>query len=83
MVAVRLTNEAAREFVALSPTMKARVLTVLERLQEWPKVSGAKAMKHEWAGHFRIRTGDWRVIFGPVSAEVIVVRIKHRSEVYD
>ena len=46
-------------------------------------MSGTKALRGEWAGHYRIRTGDWRVIFRPVSPDVIIVRIKHRSEVYD
>ena len=40
-------------------------------------------MRKEWAGHSRIRVGDWRIVFRPVSPDVIVVRIKHRSEVYD
>jgi mRNA-degrading endonuclease RelE of RelBE toxin-antitoxin system len=83
MVAVRLTDDASAEFVALPSTIKARLLKVFERLQQWPRVSGAKPLKREWAGHYRIRTGDWRVIFRPVSPDVIVVRIKHRSEVYD
>jgi len=33
-------------------------------------------------GHYRVRTGDWRVLF-TVNADVIVVRIEHRSKVYD
>lgn len=34
-------------------------------------------------GHFRIRVGDWRVIFRHVAPDVIVVRIMHRSRVYE
>ncbi len=83
MVSVRLTDEASKELAALPTVIKARLLAVVERLQAWPNVSGAKPLQHEWAGHYRIRTGDWRVIFRPVSPELIVVRIKHRSEVYD
>ena len=83
MVAVRLTDEASSEFASLPVTIKARVLSVLERLKDWPNVSGAKPLRGEWAGHYRIRTGDWRIIFRPVSPDVIVVRLKHRSEVYE
>jgi len=32
---------------------------------------------------YRIRTGDWRIIFRLLKPNVIVVRIKHRSEVYE
>ncbi|MBN1608774.1 MAG: type II toxin-antitoxin system RelE/ParE family toxin [Polyangiaceae bacterium] len=30
-----------------------------------------------------IRTGDWRIVFQVVTPHIIVVRIKHRSEVYE
>jgi mRNA-degrading endonuclease RelE of RelBE toxin-antitoxin system len=83
MVTVRLTDEAREHFTGLQPTIKARILAVFERLQKWPSVSGAKPLKNQWAGHFRIRTGDWRIIFRPVSQDVLIVRIKHRSEIYD
>jgi mRNA-degrading endonuclease RelE of RelBE toxin-antitoxin system len=44
---------------------------------------GVKWLRHEWTGHARIRVGDWRVIFTFVAPDVIVVRIQHRSEVYE
>lgn len=56
--------------------------TIAERLQSWPDVSGAKPMRGDLHGCYRIRTGDWRVLF-EVKADVIVVRIAHRSTVYD
>jgi mRNA-degrading endonuclease RelE of RelBE toxin-antitoxin system len=46
-------------------------------------VSGTKQLRGDWKGHFRIRTGDWRVIVRPVTPVLLVVRIKHRSEVYE
>ena len=80
---VLLAPEGQVDFDRLPVTMRARVLGVFERLAEWPAVSGAKPLRKEWAGHHRIRTGDWRVIFRVVAPDVIVVRIKHRSEVYE
>jgi mRNA-degrading endonuclease RelE of RelBE toxin-antitoxin system len=50
--------------------------------ERWPEVSGAKPMRGDLAGHWRIRTGDWRVLF-QVRADVIIVRIDHRSRVYE
>jgi mRNA-degrading endonuclease RelE of RelBE toxin-antitoxin system len=83
MVAVRLALDAQEDFDVLPATMRARVLGVFERLQQWPNVSGAKALRGDWIGHYRIRTGDWRIIFQVVAPTVIVVCIKHRSEVYE
>jgi mRNA-degrading endonuclease RelE of RelBE toxin-antitoxin system len=55
MMAIRLTDEAREHFDDLPSVIKARVLTIFERLQKWPAVSGAKPMRKQWAGHFRIR----------------------------
>lgn len=38
-------------------------------------------LKGEWDGHYRIRKGDWRIIFRPPKDDVIyVVYIRMRSE---
>lgn len=83
MARVLLTPEAQVEFDRLPEGMKPRVLLVFVRLQGWPEVSGVKWLRHEWVGYARIRVGDWRVLFTFEAPEVIVVRIKHRSEVYE
>lgn len=80
---VLLAPEAQDELRDLPIVIQARVLDVFERLSKWPDVSGAKPLRHEWKGHFRIRVGDWRVIFRHVVPDVIVVRIMHRSRVYE
>ncbi len=80
---VVLVKEAAAEFERLPTTIKARVLDILVRLQAWPEVSGVKPLRHGLAGRYRIRTGDWRVVFRVASPQVIVVSIEHRSRVYE
>jgi mRNA-degrading endonuclease RelE of RelBE toxin-antitoxin system len=82
-VAVLLAKDAQEDYDGLPATIQVRVNAVIERLRQWPNVSGAKPLRGVWAGHFRIRTGDWRVIVRPVSPVLVVVRIKHRSEVYE
>jgi mRNA-degrading endonuclease RelE of RelBE toxin-antitoxin system len=82
VLAVRITPEAERDLKALPVTIKARLLGVVDRLDRWPQVSGAKALSYDWAGHFRVRTGDWRVIFRADGNDVTIVRIMHRSKVY-
>ena len=79
---VLLAPDAQRDFDKLPVTIRARVLKILERLREWPEVSGARALSGDWADHYRIRTGDWRVIFRVITPNLIVVRIRHRSQVY-
>jgi hypothetical protein len=72
------------------------VLTLLERLENWPAVSGAKPLTGPMAGRYRLRTGDYRVQFRvegqgdpkahrPTSGTlaVIVEKIGHRDRFYE
>ncbi len=83
MVRVLLTAEGQDDFESLPVTVQQRVLEVFRRLEAWPDVSGAKPLRGEWSGCSRIRTGDWRVIFRAVRPDVLVVRIRHRKDVYE
>ena len=68
-VLVVTTDQADHDFASLTLTVQERVLSVFERLADWPRVSGAKALSGDWRGHWRIRTGDYRVIFRPEGIE--------------
>ena len=77
------TPEGLADLEKLPTTIKLRVAAIVERLERWPEVSGAKPLRGEWKGYYRIRTGDWRVLFRVVAPNVLVVRIMHRSTVYE
>jgi mRNA-degrading endonuclease RelE of RelBE toxin-antitoxin system len=74
-----MTPEARRDFSALPSVIQQRVRRVSQRLLEWPDVSGAKPMKYDFKGCFRVRTGDRRLIFRPVGDEIWIIRIAHRA----
>ena len=80
---VLIAPEAQADVLELPVTMRARLDGVIARLEKWPNLSGAKPLRGEWKGHYRIRMGDWRVIFKVVRPNLIVVRIAHRSAVYE
>jgi len=80
---VVLAPEAQRDVASLPLTMRARLDAVITRLEAWPDVSGAKTLRKELKGHYRIRMGDWRVIFQVVRPDLIIVKIAHRSTVYE
>jgi mRNA interferase RelE/StbE len=46
-------------------------------------VSGAKPLRADLVGHYRLRVGDWRIVFRVQGQDVIVVRIAHRKEIYE
>lgn len=80
---MQVTAEAAAQLDLLREPIHARILRLLERLQNWPAVSGAKPLSGALAGHWRMRTGDYRLQFQVVGETVIVEKIGHRDGFYE
>lgn len=80
---VRLTEAARQTMMDLNEPILTRITRVLERLGNWPAVSGAKPLTGPLAGHFRVRTGDYRVQFYVKGQAVIVEKIGHRDGFYE
>jgi mRNA-degrading endonuclease RelE of RelBE toxin-antitoxin system len=80
---VLLAREAADDLERVPLTIHVRVLRVFERLRDWPHVSGAKPLRGPLAGHYRMRTGDYRVQFRLERAAVIIEKIGHRDRFYE
>jgi mRNA-degrading endonuclease RelE of RelBE toxin-antitoxin system len=59
------------------------MLRLFERLQTWPNVSGARALRGELAGSFRLRTGDYRLQFRVEGTTVFVDKLGHRDRFYE
>ena len=80
---VVVSLEMARQLAKLPKSIRARIHTVLSRLHDWPEVSGAKPLTGNLAGHYRVRTGDYRVQFSVTPDKLIVERIGHRDGFYE
>jgi mRNA interferase RelE/StbE len=83
MANVTITPEALEQSEKLNEPILTRVLRLIERLQKWPQVSGAKPLTGNLAGHYRLRTGDYRVQFRVAGETVIVEKIGHRDRFYE
>lgn len=79
---IRFTSEAHKDMIRLPLVMKYRLDSLLQRLENWPDVSGVKWLTGSLAGHGRIRMSDWRLIFR-VDRVITIVRIQHRSQAYE
>jgi mRNA-degrading endonuclease RelE of RelBE toxin-antitoxin system len=81
---VIITPAAQADFDALPRVIQGRVLSIFVRLGKWPAVSGAKPLRGELHGSYRIRTGGWRVIFTPTRDDqtVLVSSIDNRRDAY-
>lgn len=83
MATVIMTPEAFEQAERLPKTIRTRVLQLVERLKQWPEVSGAKPLTGELAGCYRMRTGDYRLRFSVEEETVVVDKIGHRRDFYE
>lgn len=81
---VEFTTAAARQVKKLPRHARDRILDAITDLAEDARPHGAKKLVGEQTA-WRIRVGDYRVIYDVFDAElkVFVVRAAHRREVYD
>jgi mRNA-degrading endonuclease RelE of RelBE toxin-antitoxin system len=78
-----LEHDAAKQMGDLPKPIKARMIELIVRLSEWPEVSGAKSLRGNLAGHYRMRTGDYRLQFRIEGGAVIIEHVGHRDGFYD
>lgn len=81
---VEFTAAAERQLRRLDPQARRRVAAAVELLADKPRPPAARAMVGQPAGTFRVRTGDYRIVYEIHDDHlvVVVIRIGHRREVY-
>ena len=81
---ISLTPEAERQYADLNKGVQVKIDDILDRLRNWPQVSGVVALWGAAKGHFRMKTLDWRVIFHVDESERLVTidAISHRKDAY-
>ena len=82
-VRVTIAPEAVRQIDGLPRPIQARLLVMIERLRDWPNVSGILFLRGELVGHCRMRTGDYRMQFRIRSDEIVIEKVGHRDGFYD
>jgi len=79
---VRLHPEAVQAFRRLRGRVRDRIESAIDGLAAEPRPHGA--VKLAGRDDFRIRVGDYRIVYAVDDTErlVLVARIAHRREVY-
>jgi mRNA interferase RelE/StbE len=79
-----LSPLAARQLRKFDPDVRRRIQAVLELLAENPRPPAAIRLVGG-AGEWRVRTGDYRVIYEIHEGRlfVLVLRMGHRREIYE
>jgi mRNA interferase RelE/StbE len=80
---LEFTVSASREFRNLEHQVQRRIEEKITALCDDPLPPGSKKLKGQ-ADHFRIRVGDYRVIYRIDGKRIVIVivRIGHRKDVY-
>ena len=81
---VRLAPVAVRQLRELDPPGRRRVQAAIDLLAEDPRPPGARQLVGG-AGEWRVRTGDFRIIYDIRDGEllVLVVTVGHRRDVHE
>jgi mRNA interferase RelE/StbE len=81
--ALRLTRTAEKELRRLDPPIRVRVLGALDRLSADDRSLDVRRLTG--SEHFRLRVGDWRVIFDydRATQTVIVRHVLPRGRAYE
>ena len=85
MYQIEVTDEAERQLAELPERFRRQVVARIRTLAANPRPAGVVFLRGEWAGYYRIRSGNYRVIY-TVKDDVllvVIVRIGHRRDVYD
>jgi mRNA interferase RelE/StbE len=79
---VRIVRSAEKEIAGLTAPLRRFVIARIQALAHDPRPPGCQKLTGE--DKYRIRQGDWRVVYVIEEAivTVTVVRVAHRSGVY-
>jgi mRNA interferase RelE/StbE len=82
--AIKLLKRAERDLSQLPKKDLDRISEKITALADQPWPPQAKQLKGDLKGHFRIRVGNYRVVYqvNTKASMIAVVRIGHRREVY-
>jgi mRNA interferase RelE/StbE len=78
---VIVRKSAAKDIQKISEPYKSRIKLQIQKLQNFPNTPNTKKSK-EHHSTYRLRIGNYRVLFDVEDDVVIIARIKHRKDAY-
>jgi mRNA interferase RelE/StbE len=78
--AVAILPTAERDMKRMSPDVARRVLRKIQAMQD--DLAGDVKRLVDFYPPYRLRTGDWRVLFDIRGDQILVQRVRHRSDTY-
>ncbi|MFH2025393.1 MAG: type II toxin-antitoxin system RelE/ParE family toxin [bacterium] len=86
MYSVEFLKEAVEELSNIDPIWQKHILNKIKILSADPKylANNIKKLKGKYQEYYRLRVGDYRVIYSQENDRLIIliIRIGHRKEIY-
>lgn len=84
MYGIVVTPHAVRDLKNLSRDVVVRVDLAIQKLKENPHMPGVKYLRDFRLADWRVRVGDYRILFDIDEAKkvVIILRVRHRKDAY-
>ena len=79
---VHLERRAERELRRLPPEVIRRIDAMIYRLANNPRPDGAVKLSGQVDSRWRVRVGDYRILYRIEGRSVDIYRIKHRRDAY-
>ncbi|MGL5834218.1 MAG: type II toxin-antitoxin system RelE family toxin [Waterburya sp.] len=86
MYKVLLHPDAQKVYIKADKALAKKIARCLQQIEQTPRTHpNIKALKGHYAGYYRYRIGDYRIIYSinDELEQVFVVAIAHRSEAYE
>lgn len=79
---IEYDQKAFKQLQKLNPTIAKDILEGIEEFANTPIITKIKKLKIPFDGAYRLRIGDYRVIFYQENNLMLISKIAHRKEVY-
>jgi mRNA interferase RelE/StbE len=78
-----ITKIAKKDIDTLEPVVRRRLGKKLQQIALHDDLrTVAKHLVNSPVGEYRLRVGDYRVLFDLIQKEIVILRVQHRKDVY-
>ena len=82
MASVKWSKSGLDDLETLDPAVRDRVLSKVSWLQENTSRIAPKKLHRELEGLYRLRVGDYRIVYSVRGDVIVVERVGHRRDIY-
>lgn len=82
---IEFNKRVKKDFRSIKPQDVQRIKTAIAKLSENTRPVGFKNLKGQNNDYYRIRVGNYRVIYSIENDVllIVIIRVGHRKEIYD